>query len=225
MSCPLKIYCRDRWSDSLERYVNGVTFSRCSWLFRNHAQQQFATAHQCSAIRCVGRLVIGAARIYTRYFWRDLMPTSLPNRSRIETQSDDSEAGWHALLRFYGSAGLAALLLLAIERQIGMLDGLSVANPYATRLAFNFATTESTRFGPHPCHSRNKAGGLPVADAGVAMPTPTAVILPAHDTGSIAENAFAVLRSRLALWTVVEILSLTILARLVTPASFYVNSP
>ena len=66
------------------------------------------------------------------------MPTSLPNRSRIETQSDDSEAGWHALLRFYGSAGLAALLLLAIERQIGMLDGLSVAESICNATGVQF---------------------------------------------------------------------------------------
>jgi hypothetical protein len=55
------------------------------------------------------------------------MPTSLPNRARIQTQSDDSESGWQALLRFYGSAGLAVLLLFAIERRIGMFDGLSIA--------------------------------------------------------------------------------------------------
>lgn len=55
------------------------------------------------------------------------MPTNLPNRSRIQTQSDGSKAGWQALLRFYGSAGLAVLLLLAIERRIGVFDGLSIA--------------------------------------------------------------------------------------------------
>jgi hypothetical protein len=55
------------------------------------------------------------------------MPTDLPNRSRIQSQNDDSEAGWQALLIFYGSAGLAVLLLIAIERQIGMFAGLSIA--------------------------------------------------------------------------------------------------
>ena len=55
------------------------------------------------------------------------MPTSLPDRPRIQTQSDDSEAGWQALFRFYGSAGIAVLLILGIERQIGMFDGLSIA--------------------------------------------------------------------------------------------------
>jgi hypothetical protein len=55
------------------------------------------------------------------------MPTSLPGRSRIQTQSDGSGAGWQALLKFYGSAGLAVLLLLAIERRIGVFDGRSIA--------------------------------------------------------------------------------------------------
>jgi len=67
------------------------------------------------------------------------MPTNLPNRFRIQTQSDGSEAGWLALLRFYGSAGLAVLLLLAIERRIGMFDGLSIAESicYATGVQFH----------------------------------------------------------------------------------------
>ena len=66
------------------------------------------------------------------------MPINLPNRSRIQTQSDGSKAGWQALLRFYGSAGLAVLLLLAIERRTGIFDGLSIAKSICNAAGVQF---------------------------------------------------------------------------------------
>jgi hypothetical protein len=66
------------------------------------------------------------------------MPTNLPNRSRVQTQSGASEADWQALLRFYGSAGLAVLLLFAIERRIGIFDGLSIAESICNATGVQF---------------------------------------------------------------------------------------
>ena len=54
------------------------------------------------------------------------MPTDLPVRSRVKAQSDDWAKSLQPLLIFYGSAGLALLLLIAVESRLGMFDGLTV---------------------------------------------------------------------------------------------------
>jgi hypothetical protein len=54
------------------------------------------------------------------------MPTDLPVRSRVQTRSDGWAKYGQALLIFYGSAGLALLLLIAVEQRSGMFDGLTV---------------------------------------------------------------------------------------------------
>jgi hypothetical protein len=55
------------------------------------------------------------------------MPIDLPARSRVQTRSDDWTKSGQALLIFYGSAGLAVLLLVALEVRSGMFDGLTVS--------------------------------------------------------------------------------------------------
>ena len=54
------------------------------------------------------------------------MPTDLPVRSHAQTQVDDWSKCGQSLLRFYGSAALAVLLLISIERRLGIFDGLTV---------------------------------------------------------------------------------------------------
>ncbi len=54
------------------------------------------------------------------------MPTNLPVRSSVQTRSDDRVRYRLVLLRFYGSLGLALLLLFAAEMRLGMFDGLMV---------------------------------------------------------------------------------------------------
>ena len=54
------------------------------------------------------------------------MPTDLPVRSHVQTQSDDGSKCSPSLIRFYGSAALAVLLLISIEKRLGMFDGLTV---------------------------------------------------------------------------------------------------
>jgi hypothetical protein len=58
--------------------------------------------------------------------WSDPMPTNLPMRSSVQTQSADWAKCGQALLTFYVSAALALLLLVAVEARLGMFDGLNV---------------------------------------------------------------------------------------------------
>ena len=53
------------------------------------------------------------------------MPTDLPVRSRVQTQGEGWALYGQVLLRFYGSAGLALLLLMAVEARLGVFDGLT----------------------------------------------------------------------------------------------------
>jgi hypothetical protein len=53
------------------------------------------------------------------------MPTDLPVRSYFQKRSGDQANTGRSLLIFYGTAGLAVLLLMSIETQLGMFDGLT----------------------------------------------------------------------------------------------------
>jgi hypothetical protein len=47
------------------------------------------------------------------------MPTDFPVRSRVQPLRDNSKECWQALFIFYGSAALAVLFLVAVERGLG----------------------------------------------------------------------------------------------------------
>ena len=55
------------------------------------------------------------------------MPTDLPVRSHFQKRSGDRAQSGRSLLLFYGTAGLAVLLLLSIETQLGMFDSLTLS--------------------------------------------------------------------------------------------------
>ncbi len=59
------------------------------------------------------------------------MPTELPAHSRLHTRSDGWAQYGQAMLIFYGSAGLALLLLIAVEQRLGVFDGLTVMESIA----------------------------------------------------------------------------------------------
>jgi hypothetical protein len=53
------------------------------------------------------------------------MPTELPVRSGVQARNAKWAEYGQALFIFYGSAGLAVLLLIALETRLGTFDGLT----------------------------------------------------------------------------------------------------